>query len=101
MGQFIPDYLMREQTMVGALGVFIAVRMLSLALGSGLDIKRTTLNRAFWVLALLYCMPEVSDVLLGSYRTLQAWPVIEGKGLGCAVAYVCGSVLQCRLRWHA
>ena len=95
---FVPDYLMREQAMVGALVAFVAVRIGLGRLRGEWVIRARSMNLLYLGLTALYCSPQLVAVVLRSAAAQTAWPVIEGKLLGCTVAYFCGALLYRKLR---
>ena len=97
MGEYLPDYLLREQSAVGALIAFGLIRIIGAAVGHELSIRRGTINRLFLMAVALYCMPQLLDILSGSYLASVAGPQLEGKLLGCAIVCFGAPVLSHKL----
>jgi hypothetical protein len=97
MGEFLPDYLLREQTAVGALIAFGLIRIIGAVIGHELSIRRGALNRLFLLAVVMYCMPQLFDIIGGSYLARAAGPELEGKLLGCAIAWFGAPLLSHKL----
>lgn len=97
VGEYLPDYLLREQCAVGALLAFGLIRIICAVLGQEFAIRRGTINRLFVAAAALYCLPQLLDILGGTYLAGIAGPQLEGKLLGCAIACFGAPILSRKL----
>jgi hypothetical protein len=93
MTSLVSNDLLRAQTTIAALCIFAILRLLLLAWGPGVRVSRPTLNLVFVGAALLYCDPELTDALITGFAARREWPVLDGKLLGCTLAYFCASLL--------
>jgi membrane associated rhomboid family serine protease len=100
MGQFIPDYLIREQTAVGALVLFGVLRVLAgfAAFSRGLPIA--LVERCAIGVAGLYCAPQLIDVLVHPYVMQGASAELEGKVIGSTIALFFSPILSHRLGYE-
>ena len=100
MGEFLPDYLIREQAAVGALIVFGVLRVLSaiIALGRGWSIA--IVEKCAIGAAVLYCAPQLLDLLTHSYVVHSATAEFEGKVIGSAIALFFSPILSHRLGYE-
>jgi hypothetical protein len=100
MGEFLPDYLIREQAAVGALVLFSVLRVLAaiLALGRGWPIA--VVEKGAIGLAVLYCAPQLVDLLTHDYVMPAATAAFEGKALGAAIALFLSPILSHRLGYE-
>ncbi|WP_345811652.1 hypothetical protein AAGS40_12190 [Paraburkholderia sp. PREW-6R] len=97
MGEFLPDYLIREQAAVGALVVFGVLRIIGAALAYERGWRIPVVEKLFIGAAVLYCMPQLFDVLTHMYGARGAGAELEGKAAGCAIALFCAPILGHRL----
>ncbi|MDE1179539.1 hypothetical protein [Paraburkholderia sp.] len=100
MGEFLPDYLLREQAAVGALVAFGVLRVIGAmcAYQRGWSIR--TVERSFLFAAFLYCLPQLFDLLTTLYGAHGALAELEGKAAGCAIALFCAPILGHRLGYE-
>ncbi|MGN6315827.1 hypothetical protein [Trinickia sp.] len=100
MGEFLPDYLIREQAAVGALVMFGVLRVLVaiVALGRGWPIA--ALEKWAVAAAALYCAPQLIDLLTHSYVVPSAMAELEGKAIGAAIALFLSPILSHRLGYE-
>lgn len=100
MGQFIPDYLIREQAAVGALVLFGVLRVLAgfAAFSRGWPIA--FVERCAIGAAGLYCAPQLVDVLLHPYVTHASSAELEGKVIGSTIALFFSPILSHRLGYE-
>ncbi|RKP58965.1 hypothetical protein [Pararobbsia silviterrae] len=89
----IPDYLLREQYAVGALFAFLVIRVVALNIGASHALRRSTINGIYLALVGLFVLPQLADLLADGTLARLAWPIFEGKLIGCAIAYVGVSAL--------
>ena len=86
MGEFIPDYLIREQAAVGALVLFGVLRVLAAAVAVGRGWPIGIIEKCAIGAAMLYCAPQLADLLTHSYALRAASAEFEGKAIGAAIA---------------
>lgn len=100
MGEFIPDYLIREQAAVGALVAFSVLRLLAaiVALGRGWPIA--VVEKCVIGLAVLYCAPQLLDLLTHDYAMPAASAAFEGKAFGATIALFISPILSHRLGYE-
>jgi membrane associated rhomboid family serine protease len=100
MGEFIPDYLIREQAAVGALVIFGVLRVLAAvaALSRGWPIA--LVEKCAIGAAALYCAPQLIDVLTHSYIVHASSAELEGKVIGAAMALFFSPILSHRLGYE-
>ncbi|MFP3565649.1 hypothetical protein [Paraburkholderia sp. SIMBA_030] len=97
MGEFLPDYLLREQAAVGALVVFGVLRIFGAALAFDRGWRIPVVEKCFIAAAVLYCLPQLYDLLTHMYGSRAAVAELEGKAAGCAIALFCAPILGHRL----
>ena len=100
MGESIPDYLIREQAAVGALVVFGIVRIIAAAVAFEKGWRISVVQRCFIGIAVLYCLPQLIDLLAQSYGMRVAAAEIEGKVSGSAIALFFAPILSHRLGYE-
>ncbi|HEV3106373.1 MAG TPA: hypothetical protein VGZ01_11850 [Trinickia sp.] len=100
MGEYLPDYLIREQMAVGTLVVFSVLRVLAAALAYGRGWHVALLEKCFLGAALLYCAPQLFDLLTHAYLVRVASAELEGKVAGCAIALFCSPILSHKLGYE-
>ncbi|CAB3648730.1 hypothetical protein [Paraburkholderia rhynchosiae] len=97
MGEFLPDYLLREQAAVGALVMFGVLRIISAAVAYERGWRIAVVEKWFIVAAVVYCMPQLFDLLTHIYGSHAAAAELEGKAAGCAIALFFAPILGHRL----
>ncbi|MEC5404908.1 hypothetical protein VOM14_04880 [Paraburkholderia sp. MPAMCS5] len=97
MGEFLPDYLLREQAAVGALVLFGVLRVIGAAVAYEREWRIGAIEKWFIVAALVYCLPQLFDLLTHLYGAHAAAAELEGKAAGCAIALFCAPILGHRL----
>jgi hypothetical protein len=100
MYDYIPDYLLREQNAVGALFAFLAVRFAMLSFGLSHAFRRSTINTFYLGFVGLFILPQLADLLADGTLARMAWPVLEGKLIGCTLAYFGASALYRNLGYQ-
>ncbi|CAM2140984.1 conserved membrane protein of unknown function [Pararobbsia alpina] len=100
MYDYIPDYLLREQNAVGALFAFLALRFAMLGFGLSHAFRRSTINSFYLGLVGLFILPQLADVFADGTLARMAWPVLEGKLIGCTLAYFGASALYRNLGYQ-
>jgi uncharacterized protein YbjT (DUF2867 family) len=97
MGEFLPDYLIREQAAVGALVAFGVLRILGAVLALERGWRISVVEKCFVAAALAYCLPQLFDLLTHLYGSRAAGAELEGKVAGCAIALFCAPIVSHRL----
>ena len=97
MGEFLPDYLIREQAAVGALVMFGVLRVLGAVLAYERGWRISVLEKCFIAAAVVYCLPQLFDLLTHMYGSRAAGAELEGKAAGCAIALFFAPILGHRL----
>lgn len=100
MGEFVPDYLIREQAAVGAFVMFALVRVLAARIGCGRGWPIAIVEKCVIGMAGLYCAPQLIDLLTHAYVQQGASAGFEGKVLGAAVALFFSPILSRRLGYE-
>jgi hypothetical protein len=100
MGEFIPDYLIREQAAVGALVLFGVLRVLAAAVAVGRGWPIGIIEKCAIGAAMLYCAPQLADLLTHSYALRAASAEFEGKAIGAAIALFFSPILSHRLGYE-
>jgi membrane associated rhomboid family serine protease len=97
MGEFLPDYLIREQAAVGALVVFGVLRVIGAVMAFQRGWRISTVEKCFLAAAVIYCAPQLFDLLTQLYGSHAASAELEGKVSGCAIALFCAPILGHKL----
>ncbi|SED86889.1 hypothetical protein SAMN02787142_4018 [Burkholderia sp. WP9] len=97
MGEFLPDYLLREQAAVGALVMFGVLRIIGAALAYERGWRISVVEKCFIGAAAVYCLPQLFDLMTHTYGMRAAGAELEGKAAGCAIALFCAPILGHRL----
>jgi hypothetical protein len=100
MIEYLPDYLIRQQAAVGALVAFGVLRVIGAAVACGRGWRISYMERCFIAAAVLYCLPQLFDLLTHSYGMRSAAAELEGKAAGCAIALFCAPILGHRLGYE-
>jgi uncharacterized protein YqgC (DUF456 family) len=96
MGEFLPDYLIREQAAV-ALVMFGVLRVLGAVLAYERGWRISVIEKCFIGAAVLYCLPQLFDLLTHMYGSRAAGAELEGKAAGCAIGLFFAPILGHRL----
>ncbi|MFM0338291.1 hypothetical protein [Paraburkholderia fungorum] len=97
MGEFLPDYLIREQAAVGALVMFGILRIIGAALAFERGWRISVVEKCCFAAAVVYCLPQLFELLTQLYGSRAAGAELEGKVAGCAIALFCAPILGHRL----
>ncbi|HYS63734.1 MAG TPA: hypothetical protein VEN30_07955 [Paraburkholderia sp.] len=97
MGEFLPDYLIREQAAVGALVAFGVLRLIGAAVALERGWRIPVVEKCFIAAAVMYCLPQFFALLTHTYGSHAAGAVLEGKAAGCAIALFFAPILGHRL----
>jgi hypothetical protein len=100
MGQFIPDYLIREQAAVGALVLFAVLRVLAAVAAFSRGWPIALVEKCAIGVAGLYCAPQLFDVLAHPYVVHASSAELEGKVIGSAMALFFSPILSHRLGYE-
>ncbi|MGN6234160.1 MAG: hypothetical protein ACTHNZ_23720 [Trinickia sp.] len=100
MGEFIPDYLIREQAAVGALVIFGVLRVLAAVTARSRGWPIAIVEKCAIGAAALYCAPQLIDVLAHTYVVHAASAELEGKVVGAAMALFFSPILSHRLGYE-
>jgi hypothetical protein len=100
MGEFLPEYLVREQAAVGALVIFGVSRVIFAAIAQSKGWRISTVEKYFIAIAMLYCLQPLFDVALQLAILSSTFAEFEGKAIGCAVALFCAPILSHRLGYE-
>jgi hypothetical protein len=99
MEAMLPDYLIREQAAVGALVAFGILRVIAAAMACTRGWRILTVEHAFIGFAVLWCAPELLD-LLSHPSSALGLAGLEGKTIGCALALFLAPILSHRLGYE-
>jgi hypothetical protein len=97
MGGFLPDYLIREQAAVGALVIFAVLRLIGAGLAWQRGWRISVVEKCFIAAAVLYCVPQLFDLLTEFVGSNTALAELEGKASGCAIALFCAPIVGHKL----
>ncbi|MEX3930680.1 hypothetical protein AB4Y32_02480 [Paraburkholderia phymatum] len=97
MGEFLADYLIREQAAVGALVVFSVLRVIGAAIAFERGWRIATIEQCFLAAAILYCVPEFFDLLMHMTSSHAVAAELEGKAAGSAIALSCAPIVGHKL----
>ena len=100
MGEFLPDYLIREQAAVGALVVFVVLRVIGAVLAFQRGWHISTVDRCFIAAAFIYCLPQLLDLLTHMTSSHAAAAELEGKVAGCAIGLFFAPVVGHKLGYE-
>ena len=67
MGEFIPEYLVREQAAVGALVLFGVLRIVAAAVAFEKGWRMSIMQAYCIAIAVLYCLPQLFDLFTHLY----------------------------------
>ncbi|HEX7907014.1 MAG TPA: hypothetical protein VF534_02855 [Paraburkholderia sp.] len=102
MGEFIPEYLIREQAAVGALVLFAILRVVAAAVAFEKGWRISVTQACCIATAGLYCLPQLLDMLVHLYgmRAAAAAAELEGKAAGSAIALLLAPILSHKLGYE-
>jgi hypothetical protein len=102
MGEFIPEYLVREQAAVGALALFAILRVVCAAVAFEKGWRISVVQAYCIALAGLYCLPQLFDLFVHVYgmRASAAAAELEGKAAGSAIALFFAPILSHKLGYE-
>lgn len=100
MGEFLPDYLIREQAAVGTLVVFGVLRVVFSAVACDRGWRISLIEKCFIGAAVLYCVPQLFDLMTHVYGSRVAAAELEGKVAGAAIALFFAPILGHKLGYE-
>ncbi|MBP0592432.1 hypothetical protein J8I87_22385 [Paraburkholderia sp. LEh10] len=100
MGEFLRDYLIREQATIGALVVFGVSRVIGARLACARGWRISAVEKCFVAAAFLYCLPQLFDLLTHITSFHAAAAELEGKVAGCAIGLVFAPVVAHKLGYE-
>ncbi|CAB3810336.1 hypothetical protein [Paraburkholderia fynbosensis] len=102
MGEFIPEYLVREQAAVGSLVLFGILRIVAAAVAFEKGWRISTVQGYCIAMAALYCLPQLFDLFTHLYgmRAAVAAAEFEGKAAGAAIALFFAPILSHKLGYE-
>lgn len=100
MSEYLPDYLIREQMAVGALVIFGVLRVLAAVLALHRGWHVAFVEKAGIVAAVLYCLPQLVDLMTHAYLLSGTAAELEGKVAGCAIALFCAPIVSHKLGYE-
>lgn len=102
MGEFIPEYLLREQAAVGALVLFGVLRIVAAAVAFEKGWRTSVMQSYCIAIAVFYCLPQLFDLFTHLYgmRAAAAAAEFEGKAAGSAIALFFAPILSHRLGYE-
>ena len=96
----LPDEFVRTQMAVGALVLFGVLRVICAAMGAQHGWRMSTVTRCFIGAAVLFCLPQLIDVLMSYPMSHRAFIELQGKVIGCALALFCAPIVSHRLGYE-
>lgn len=96
----LPDEFVRTQMAVGALVLFGVLRVICAAVGAQHSWRMSTVTRCFIGAAVLFCLPQLLDVIMSSPMSHRAFIELQGKAIGCALALFCAPIVSHRLGYE-
>jgi hypothetical protein len=96
----VPDDYLRTQMAVGALVLFGVLRVVGAAMGARYHWRLSTVTRCFIGAALVFCLPQLIDLLAFSPTSRQAFAELEGKAIGSALALFCAPIVSHKLGYE-
>ena len=102
MGEFIPEYLVREQAAVGALVLFGILRIVAAAVAFEKGWRISIVQSYCIAIAALYCLPQLFDLFTHLYgmRAAVEAAELEGKAAGAAMALFFSPILSHKLGYE-
>jgi hypothetical protein len=100
MNYILPDEYLRTQMAVGALVLFGVLRVVAAAVGSRYRWRVSIVTRCFIVAAVLFCLPQIVEVLSFLSTSHRALAELEGKAIGCGLALFCAPIVSYKLGYE-
>jgi hypothetical protein len=80
--------------------LFGVLRVIGAVMGAQHGWRMSTVTRCFIGAAVLFCLPQLLDVLLSSPMSHRAFIELEGKAIGCALALFCAPIVSHKLGYE-
>ncbi|AME23938.1 MULTISPECIES: hypothetical protein [Burkholderiaceae] len=96
----LPDEYIRTQMAVGALVLFGVLRVICASMGAQYNWRLSVVTKCFIGAAVLFCLPQLADVLFSSPMSHKAFIELQGKAVGCALALFCAPIVSHRLGYE-
>jgi hypothetical protein len=96
----VPDDYVRSQMAVGALVLFGVLRVVGAAVGARHHWRLSLVNRCFIGAAVLFCVPQLLDIIMFSPLSHRAFAELQGKAIGRAVALFCAPIVSHKLGYE-
>lgn len=96
----VPDEYIRSQLAVGALVLFGVARVICASIGAQRGWRLSTVTRCFIGAAVVFCVPQLADILWSSATSHVAFIELQGKAAGCAVALFCAPIVSHKLGYE-
>jgi hypothetical protein len=96
----LPDEYIRTQMAVGALVLFGVLRVVGAAMGAQYRWRLSTVTRCFIGAAVVFCLPQLIDLLAVSPMSHQAFVELEGKAIGSALALFFAPIVSHKLGYE-
>lgn len=96
----LPDETIRSQLAIGALVLFGVARVISAIIGAQRGWKVSTVTRAFIGAAVVFCLPQIADIVWSSATSHGAFIELQGKIAGCAIALFCAPIVSHKLGYE-
>jgi hypothetical protein len=100
MNYAVPDDYVRAQMAVGALVLFGVLRVIGAVMGAKYSWRLSTVNRCFIGAAVLFCLPQVIDLIVFPPFSHRAFAELQGKAIGCAIALFCAPIVSHKLGYE-
>lgn len=96
----LPDEYIRTQMAVGALVLFGVLRVIGAAMGAQYHWRLSTVTRCFIGAAVVFCLPQLIDLLAFPPMSHQAFAELEGKAIGSALALFFAPIVSHKLGYE-
>ena len=96
----LPDEYIRTQMAVGALVLFGVLRVICASMGAQYNWRLSVVTKCFIGAAVLFCLPQLADVLFSSPMSHRAFVELQGKAIGCALALFCAPIVSHKLGYE-
>jgi hypothetical protein len=96
----VPDDYVRSQMAVGALVLFGVLRVVGGAVGARHHWRPSLVNRCFIGAAVLFCVPQLIDMIVFAPLSHRAFAELQGKAIGSAVALFCAPIVSHKLGYE-
>jgi hypothetical protein len=100
MSYYLPDEYVRTQMAVGALVLFGVLRVVGAGIGAHYGWRMKLVNRCFIGAAVVFCLPQLVDVLAFSPLSHKAFVELQGKAVGSALALFFAPIVSHKLGYE-